>query len=69
MFWIPKLNRPNKIATAFCSNHDNTILNGNSLTSHSKAFAKAIAILTAEPELLHWPRSIYLGMFVPGTTP
>ena len=45
------------------------MLNGNSFTEHWKASAKARAILTAEPELLHCPRSMYLGISVPGTVP
>ena len=69
MFVTPRLNNPRRIATAFCSNHDNTMLNGNSFTEHWKASAKARAILTAEPELLHCPRSMYLGISVPGTVP
>ena len=50
---IPKLNNPSKIATAFCSNHERTILNGKSLISHSNASARALAIFIVEPELLH----------------
>ena len=67
--WMPRLNKPSRIATAFCSNHDKTILTGSSFTGQSKALAKALAILIVDTELLHWPRSIYLGISVPGTTP
>jgi hypothetical protein len=38
--FIPKLNNPRRIATAFCLNQDSTILTGSSLMSHSKASAK-----------------------------
>ena len=54
----PRLNKPKRMATAFCSNQDKTILTGKSLTLHSKASAKAKAIFTAEIELLHCPKSI-----------
>ena len=33
----------NNIATAFCSNHESTIVSGNSLTEHPKAFDSATA--------------------------
>ncbi len=46
------------MATAFCSNHDSTILTGNSFTSHWKASANAAAIFTVEMELLHCPKSM-----------
>lgn len=51
--FIPKLNKPNRIATAFCSNQERTMLTGNSLTEQPKASANANAIFTVDPELLH----------------
>ncbi|MNL85998.1 hypothetical protein D3C87_2145210 [compost metagenome] len=57
------------MATAFCSNHDSTMLTGSSLTLQPKASESASAILTVEPELLHWPKSMYRGIPVPATVP
>jgi hypothetical protein len=63
------LNSPRSIATAFCSNHERTIVSGRSFTVQPNASASAMAIFVAEIELLHCPRSMYLGISVPGTVP
>ncbi len=67
MFLIPIDNNVNKIHTAFCSYHESIIDNGKSFTPHSKASAKANAILIAEYASLHWPTSNSLGR--PATVP
>ena len=46
--FMPRYSSDSKMATAFCSYHDNTIESGKSLICTPKASAKACAILTAE---------------------
>lgn len=47
MFFIPKAKSVSKMHTAFCSYQESTKVNGNSLTLHLKASAKAEATLIA----------------------